>query len=235
MESGRRSFARKIAHDARKGLGPAPRERIARLLRPGWARTTAARRVVALLLLACAVALLIRDGIGRGSASVVIAAHDLSPGQVLGAADVDIVDRAPDALPEGAITDIARVLQQTVTGPVRRGEMITDLRLLGPRSAAAAAGVPDARLVPIRLPEAALTDLIREGDRVDVLAADPERTDLQPQASTLATGATVVLVSSPTRGRTGAGDRVVLIALPAAQAAAVAAASLTRTVTVTLH
>ncbi|MDG3014800.1 SAF domain-containing protein [Speluncibacter jeojiensis] len=235
MEWGRRSIARRLAHDAEKSLGPAPRERLERLLRPGWSRTTAARRVVAVLLLACAVALLIRDGVGRDRVPVVVAAHDLSPGRLLGPGDIDIVDRPPDALPEGAVSGAASVLRQTVTGPVRRGEIITDLRLLGPRSAAAAAGVPDARMVPIRLPEAALTDLIREGDRVDVLAADPDRADLQPQASTLAVGAVVVLVPNATGGRTGAGDRIVLIALPAEQAAAVAAASLTRTVTVTLH
>jgi hypothetical protein len=114
--------------------------------------------------------------------------------------------------------------------------VLTDVRLLSPRLAEATAG-PDARVVPLRLADAALLDLIRPGDVVDVLAADsaaPGGTvDEQPRV--VATDAVVVLVSeevtSPGRGD----DRLVLVALPAHTANEVAGASLTKAVTLTLH
>ena len=62
------------------------------------------------------------------------------------------------------------IVGATLAGPARRGEVLTDVRLLGPRLAESAAG-PDARIVPIPLADAALMDLVRPGDVVDIVAA----------------------------------------------------------------
>ena len=73
-------------------------------------------------------------------------------------------------VPDGTQSDLAAVVGATLAGPARRGEALTDVRLLGPRLAESAAG-PNARIVPVHLDDTALLDLIRAGDVVDVLAA----------------------------------------------------------------
>jgi Flp pilus assembly protein CpaB len=66
------------------------------------------------------------------------------------------------------------VLGRLVAGPVRRGEPLTDVRLLGPSLLAAVARGPDVVAVPVRFADAGAAALLRPGDRVDVLAAPPD-------------------------------------------------------------
>ena len=86
-------------------------------------------------------------------------------------------------------------------------------------------------MVPLNLADAAVLDVIRPGDVVDVLGAPAADTAAQPRM--LAAAAVVVLVSAAAAGH--GNDRVVLVALPAAAATAVAGASLVQTVTLTIH
>ena len=85
-------------------------------------------------------------------------------------------------------------------------------------------------MVPLHLADAAVLDVIRPGDVVDVLGAPAADAGARPRM--LAVAAVVVLVSAAT-GHDD--DRVVLVALPAAAATAVAGASLVHTVTLTIH
>jgi hypothetical protein len=91
--------------------------------------------------------------------------------------------------------------------------------------------------VPLHLADSALTDLVRVGDVVDVLAAPAS--EVQPATASpprvLATDAVVVLVSAKEKGGTAADDRVVLVALPARVANTVAGSALGQAVTLTLH
>jgi hypothetical protein len=123
------------------------------------------------------------------------------------------------------------VVGTTLAGPVRRGEALTDVRLLSPRLADAAAG-PDARIVPLSPAQDSVLDLIRPGDVVDVLAAAPD-TDAAPRV--VASGAVVVLVSPKPTGTAAGADRVVLVALPVRAAIDLAAAALVNAVALTLH
>ena len=126
---------------------------------------------------------------------------------------------------------IDAVVGSTLAGPARRGEVLTDVRLLGPRLAESAAG-PDARIVPLHLADTALLDLIRPGDVVDVLAAarttTPTRGWWPPTPSWC-------WCRRSRRAAGAGGDRVVLVALPAHAANDVAGATLMQTVTVTFH
>lgn len=218
-----------------ESLNPTPASRLAQALRPDWTRTTAARRVAAGALVVLAGVAALRPDPADGRAEVVVFAHDLAPGVELTAADLRVESRSAPTIPDGSQSDPTALVGSTLAGPARRGEVITDVRLLSPRLAEATAG-PDARVVPLRLADAALLDLIRPGDVVDVLAAAAAGggpSDEQPRV--VATNAVVVLVSegltSPGRGD----DRVVLVALPAHAANEVAGASLTQAVTLTLH
>ncbi|MFY1621547.1 SAF domain-containing protein, partial [Micromonospora sp. WMMD736] len=192
----------------------------------------AARRLAAAALVVLAgVAALRSDPQGERSA-IVVAAHDLSPGIELTAADLRVETRLTATVPDGAATDPQPLVGSTLAGPTRRGEVITDVRVLGPRLAEAARG-PNARVVPLHLSDTALVDLIRPGDVVDVLAAPDSETTHQPQL--LAAEAVVVLVSERKAGPGAGSDRVVLVALPAADAHQVAAAALVQAVTLSFH
>lgn len=232
------SFRRRSQRPGRGGsLAPTLGSRVERLLRPDWARTDTARRCAAALLVVIAVVMVFRDSRHETGVSVVVAARDLTPGQVLSVDDVRTVDRPGTDLPSSAARDLEAAVGHTVASPVRDGEILTDVRLLGPRLAEAAVGSADARVVPVRLSDAGLADLIREGDRVDVLtvaAARDSDASRPPTATVLASGATVVLVApEPQSGARR--DQVVMLALAAPDATAVAAASLTDAITVTLH
>ncbi|MGV0789093.1 SAF domain-containing protein [Mycolicibacterium sp. XJ2] len=212
-------------------LNPSPLHRITAMVRPDWTRAVLARRIAAGALVVLAAVAAVRPDPDDQHVDAVVAARDLSPGSELTAADIRREKLDATTVPDGVQTDAAAVVGATLAGPVRRGEALTDVRLLTPRLAEGAAG-PTARIVPLSLDQTAVLDLIRPGDVVDVLAAGGEP-DTRPRV--VASDAIVVLVSEkPTA--TGAGaDRVVLVALPAHAANEVAAATLVETVTLTLH
>ena len=215
-----------------ESLNPTLPSRIRQLLRPDVTRTMLARRVAAggLVILAGIAAL--RPDPGDRRADVVVAAHDLSPGLALTAADIRLEKRSATTLPDGAQTTIDALVGTTLAGPARRGEVLTDVRVLGSRLAGLAAG-PDARVVPLHLADAAVLDLIRPGDVVDVMGAADAGTDAKP---TLVASDAIVVLVSPKQKAAGAGDdRVVLVALQAAAAHSLAAATLVQTVTLTIH
>ena len=165
---------------------------------------------------------------------IVVAARDLAPGVELTAADVHLETRTATTIPDGSASDVSSVVGATLAGPARRGEIITDVRLLGPRLAESAAG-PNARIVPLHLADTALLDLIRAGDVVDVLAATTSDTGADARPRVIATDAVVVVVSEKQKGAGSGSDRVVLVALPAHAANEVAGAALVQTVTLTFH
>lgn len=207
-----------------ESLNPTPVTRIAAALRPDWARTVLARRVTAGVLVVLAGVAAIRSDPQGDRVDVVVASRDITPGTALTADDVSLESRSARTVPDGVATDVAAVLRGTLAGPARRGEVLTDVRLLGRRLTEAAAGT-DARIVGIHPADAALTDLVRPGDVVDVVTAE----DAAPRV--VAAGGIVVLVSD----KQNHDDRVVLVALPAAAAVAVAGAALTQAVTLTLR
>jgi Flp pilus assembly protein CpaB len=206
--------------------------RIRQLLRPDFTRTLMARRIAAGGLVVLAAIAALRPDPGDRRSDVVVAAHDLSPGVTLSAADMRLEKRSATTVPDGAQTAIDALVGTTLAGPARRGEVLTDVRVLGSHLTGLAAG-PDARVVPLRLADAAVVDLIRPGDVVDVMGAAGAGSDAKP---TLAASHAIVVLVSPKQKAAGAGDdRVVLVALPAAAAHALAAATLVQTVTLTIH
>ncbi|RDI66675.1 SAF domain-containing protein [Nocardia pseudobrasiliensis] len=202
--------------------------------RPSWADATLLRRALAAFLAVCAAALFVRGDPAARSVDVVVATRDLASGRVLSADDLRRVARPAGLLPAGSAHEIPALIGATLSGAVRAGEILTDLRVVGARLAQVAAGVSDARIVPIRLVDNAVADILRVGDRVDVIAADhadadPVRAGPPP---TLAADAVVVLVTTPERRSGPGGERVVLVALDAAHALTVAAGSLRTELTV---
>ncbi|MFC4060948.1 Flp pilus assembly protein CpaB [Planomonospora corallina] len=121
--------------------------------------------VLAALAAACAVTALRPD---TSSVTVLAAARDL-PGGVLSPGDVRPVALRPGTAPEGALRPGSPVAGRVLTGPVRRGEPLTDVRLLGPGLLAAHG--PQAVATPIRVADPGSARLLSPGDVIDVLAA----------------------------------------------------------------
>ncbi len=210
--------------------------RLSTSLRPDWTRTVLARRLAAGGLVVLAGVATLRSNPADGRADVVVTVRDLSPGTALTAEDIRLEKRLAATVPDGSQADVGAVVGSTRAGPARRGEVLTDVRLLGSRLAESTAGA-GARIVPLHLADSALLDVVHVGDVVDVLAAptvnSPEATP--PASRVVATDAVVVLVSAKQKNQAEDGDRVVLVALPARVANTVAGSALGQTVTLTLH
>ncbi|MBP2321008.1 Flp pilus assembly protein CpaB [Kibdelosporangium banguiense] len=195
--------------------------RLIRTLRAkGWARAVAIRRIAAAALVVAAVFIALRPNHAQ-EAPMLVADHDLAPGTVLSTSDVKVIHAPPSLIPRRALTDPSAAAGQVLAGAASTGEPITSTRLLGPENTRLAAGLPDASAVPVRLADPGVADLLVPGSKVDIVA---------PDQAVLASDATVVTV------RPGSAQgRLVVVALPRDIAPRVAAASLTREVTVTLR
>jgi pilus assembly protein CpaB len=117
---------------------------------------------------------------------VLTAAAQLPGGTVLAAADLEVRDLVTADLPEGARSDPAELVGRTLAAPLPAGQVVTELAVVGSRSAAA----PGHLLAPLRLADTGLTGLLRSGDLVDIIAAD----DQSAKAAVVATSVRVVAV-----------------------------------------
>jgi Flp pilus assembly protein CpaB len=105
---------------------------------------------------------------------------------------------------------------------VRRGEPLTDVRLLG--AGLLVEATPGLVATPVRLADPAGAALLSPGDRVDVLAAPAD--GAAPAAPTVAADVTVLAV--PTEVEPADGALVVLATTPATAARLAAAAVASR-------
>ena len=113
-------------------------------------------------------------------------ARDLAAGTSLRPTDLAPVTVPPALVPAGAIRTADEALGRLLAGPVRRGEALTDVRLLG-ASLLATGGVHGLVATPVRLADSASASLLHAGDHVDVLAA--ATTDPTAGGATGTTGA----------------------------------------------
>lgn len=215
------------------------------------------RRLAAGLLATLAAVLALAPAPAEPRADVVVATRDLAAGDALAPTDVALRPWPREATPSGVLGDAARAVGRVPVGGVRAGEPLTDVRLLGPEAATSAAGRADAAGVPLRLADPGVAAVLRPGARVDVIAAGdagslpragPVARSGPPgggaragaggavEAETdgvVAAGAVVLAVLAPPERSTAA--PVIVVALPAADAARVAVTALSREVTVTLR
>jgi len=151
------------------------------------------------------------------------AAHDLAGGRPLTVADLTRLALPVAAVPAGALRATIAVTGRLLAAPVRRGEPLTDVRLLGP-SLLAALPQPGLVAVPVRIADGpAAVAVVKPGDVVDILeTADPSAGG-PTRPTTVATRVQVLSVPQSTDGADATG-LVVLAATPA-QAGALAQAS----------
>ena len=155
---------------------------------------------------------------------VLTAARDLSAGSVLSRPDLTARRFAVGTVPDGVLDTDA--IGRTLADGVRRGEPITDERLVGP-----ALSTDEALAVPVRLPDAGSVALLDVGDHIDLVATSP-RSGL---SSVLAYDVPVLALprasgraTSMTDGGTGA---LVVLGLSPAQVTTVSGAATARVLT----
>ena len=169
--------------------------------------------------------------------TVLAAAHDLEGGAAVEAGDLRPVILPAGAVPDGVSGDAARLLGRVLAAPVRAGEPITDVRLVG---ASLLAGYGDRMVAaPVRLADAESARLLRPGDAIDVLA-----TELTPEsgaggARLVAAGVRVVVV--PGAGESALGGAsfgegaLVVLATTSETAARLASAAVTSRLSLTIR
>ncbi|WET78684.1 SAF domain-containing protein [Amycolatopsis sp. QT-25] len=194
------------------------------------------RRWLALSLLLSGLVTLFLPASARGTpgTAAVVSARDLPAGTVLRAGDLKLVDLPDDVRPQGAIGRPDSAEGRMLVGAARAGEVLTDVRLLD--AAIPGSGDPQSSTVPVRLADAGVAELLRPGQRVDVVAA----AEAGREASVLADLAVVAAVGEqgdrePKTTGTRSKGPLVLLSLPTAIATRVAATSLDRSITVTLR
>jgi Flp pilus assembly protein CpaB len=154
------------------------------------------------------------------TAPVLVAAADLPAGRALTSADLRVAQWPRSERPSGNLAEPAQARGGVLAAPVRRGEPLTDLRLVGPRLIGTLG--PGVVAVPVRLADAATAVLVRPGDRIDLLASPVDRGG--GRASVLAEGLQVLTVPA-SADASGADGALLVVAATRRVALAVAAAS----------
>src|SRR4051794_36222767 len=128
------------------------RDRIASTFRPVRRAVLARRRLLAAALTAIAVAAGVHAVAAPPPAeiSVLVAARDLPAGTVLTPGDLTSAAFAPGSVPAGLAPDASG---RTLAAPMRAGEPVTDVRLVGPELTE---GYPGLAAIPVRLPDAGM-------------------------------------------------------------------------------
>ncbi len=156
------------------------------------------------------------------------ATRDLSSGAQLDSSDIEQRRVDPAAVPADRVSDPAQVLGRTLAAPVSAGEVLTTGRAM---TAGLLRGYPGRAAVPVRITDADVVSLLRVGDRIDLVAVDP---DGRREPAILAGEVPVVAVPRPHAGAfdSGAPGRLVVVAVPSALATRVSAAAVSDYVSV---
>jgi Flp pilus assembly protein CpaB len=152
------------------------------------------------------------------------AARDLPTGTVLGRSDLRLTGFAPGTAPAAAVRTLDAVVGRTLATPLGAGEPITPSHLTGVERLA---GYPGRSAIAVRIPDGDVVALLTPGQRVALVASDPQGGQ-QPER--VAEDAAVLAVPKPDSGvgpstLTG---RLVVFAVPREEADDVVAAGTTR-------
>lgn len=174
------------------------------------------RRIIAAVL--AVVGLFLLFGLSRGSAGesvkTLVSIHEIASGAVIQADDVALRDLPIHLIADGSFHARGEAIGQLAVGAIRRGEVITDARVVSPSLLA------DDGLVAIAvtLNDLANAQLVHAGDHVDVLASAGTSMVSSDQVPARTMASDVEVLSTRTHDASG----VVVLAVSAADARAIA-------------
>jgi pilus assembly protein CpaB len=161
---------------------------------------------------------------GPPTVTVVRAAAALAGGTRLTLDDLETARIVAADAPDEVVAEPATLVGRTLAAPVPRGQVLTERAVVSARAS------PGHVLAPLRLADAEATALLRAGDLVDVLAADPQA----EQAFVAGRGVRVVTVPAPAEPGAGAdpAGALVLVEVDPETARVLARAAVSATLTV---
>lgn len=200
------------------------------------------RRLVSAGLAAVALAGALQVLAPRPAAGVpaVVLGRDLPAGARLQTADLRTVQLPAATVPTGALTGLGAAAGRVLAAAGRAGEVLTDVRLVGP---GLLTGQPPGQVgAPVRVADPAAAVLVAPGDRVDVLLATEGRAD----AAVVVRAATVLarplgaatgggLLGSADTSAADSGGGLLVLAVSSAEAAALAGAAARGPLSITLR
>lgn len=127
------------------------------------------RRMIAALLAVVGVLLLVGTFHGSSGATVktLVATHEIVSGAVIATKDVSLRDLPIHLVADGSLHSTSDAIGQIAVGAIRRGEVITDARVVAP----SLLGDDGMVAIAITLNNSANAQLVHAGDRVDVLVS----------------------------------------------------------------
>jgi pilus assembly protein CpaB len=185
--------------------------------------------VIGVLLVAAAVLALRPDDVQAPAAAtgptvhVVVAARDLAAGTELAPADLRVVSMPVGIVPAGSSSRAAGLIGRIAAGAIRRGETLTDARVVGP-GLTVGLGAGESAAVPVRI-----------ADRVDVLGTPVAPDGTQATAGETVTVASAVRVLAVLRSRDPADGVVLVVATGEAAARTLAGAAVRHRLTVNVR
>jgi Flp pilus assembly protein CpaB len=217
-----------------------PRTQVAAWLRELRRAAAWHRRLLVAGLLAASVAFAIQAVSPEPApgVAVLVATKNLSGGTPLTGADVRLRHLPASAVPDGSLRLEADVAGRSLVAPVRAGEVITDVRVVG-RSYLESYG-DDFVATPVRIADAAAVRLLRAGDIIDVLAAGAGSGGTTPSAARLVAAAVhVITIPRDDGSLLGAGNvtagALLVVATTSETAARLAAAAVTERLSVVIR
>lgn len=127
------------------------------------------RRLLAALLLCLAAAIAVQQltPTKPPTTAVMVASRDLPAGHALSDGNLVASHVSPGMVPDGALRPDSPWAGRQVSGPLRRGEVVTDASLLG--SGLLIGAAPGSQAVPLRLSDPSTLGLLRQGQLVTVV------------------------------------------------------------------
>jgi pilus assembly protein CpaB len=202
-----------------------PLRPVLRRLRQVYRRLLLHRRPLAALTAASAVLAVLQATSPPPPETVPVwtARRDLPGGTVLQQADLASARLSPEVVPAHVVGDPDDVVGRTLAAPMSRGEVLTTLRTV---ARGLLRGYPGTTAVPLRVTDADVVDLLRVGDRVSFVVADP---DGRGTPRVLLDDVPVVAIPRPQKGALSGNTpgRLVVAAVPTSRASEVAASAAT--------
>jgi Flp pilus assembly protein CpaB len=155
--------------------------------------------------------------------TVLVATRDLAAGPLTSS---DLHPIPLNHPPDGAVRTTAAAAGRYLTSPMRRGEPLTDARLLHSYRLP-----PGMVATPVRISDPEAAGLLSPGSAINILAAWEES---QP-ARTIAEEVTVITIPSPATDRSDSHGKLVVLATTPTQAAQLAAAQAHARLSITIN
>ncbi|CAM4129740.1 SAF domain-containing protein [Nocardiopsis rhodophaea] len=146
---------------------------------------------------------------------VLVAARDLTAESPLASADLTVRSLPSPVVPEGALRPGSEPVGAGLTGPMRRGEVLTTARVADPPAREYGS---DMVAAPVRVADPGAVALLRPGRRVDILSAAPApAADLDiapaPSAERVVSDRPVIAVPEEPDSASGDAGALILVAV----------------------